>query len=175
LGIVRKIDFKLRHSRAGGRLREAEDAQISKLFAQQSRAFCQPQLWNYQEQHATRFKPVICVFQKYGFQPLIVALATFSIVRRIQVEQGNRIRRAPDIHRVALQSLSSQGTCLLCPVGVDLNSVAMDGYVSKQLTECHAISDTGIEGGESFGKTQKALQSFAFGNRKREQASLVWP
>jgi hypothetical protein len=29
---------------------------------------------------------------------------------------------------------------LLCPIGIDLNSEPMDGYVSKQMTECHAIA-----------------------------------
>jgi hypothetical protein len=53
---------------------------------------------------------------------------------------AHRFRRAPDIHRVGLESLDSQDSRLLCPIGIDLNSEPMDGYVSKQMTECHAIA-----------------------------------
>jgi len=85
------------------------------------------------------------MLQKYRFQSLVVALASFPIVRRIQVEQGHGFRVAPDIHGVSLQSLDSQGSRLFYPIGIDFNSVTMRGHVLKNMSECRAIADTGIE------------------------------
>jgi hypothetical protein len=152
------------------RLGESEDSQPSKLFAQQSRAFWQSQLWNHKKQHATRFEPAIGVFQKYGFQSLIVTLAKFPIVRRIQVEQRHRFRRATGIHRVGLEGFDSQASGLFGSIGVNLNSIAIAGHVLKQISECNAIADAGIERRESLGKGQPILESFGLGYRKREKA-----
>src|SRR5713226_9613228 len=110
------------------------------------------------------------MLQKYRFQSLVVALASFPVVRRIQVEQGHGFRVAPDIHGVSLQSLDSQGSRLLCPIGIDFNAVAMSLHILKQMSKCHTITDTGIERGEGLGKGQSILESFRLGNRKREKA-----
>ena len=58
------------------------------------------------------------------------------------------------IHRqldcVGVQGLDTQGSCLLGPIGVDLNAVAMSGYAMQQVSERHAIADAGIERRESL-------------------------
>src|SRR6266852_9500541 len=106
------------------------------------------------------------MLQKYRFQSLVVALASFPIVRRIQVEQGHGFRVAPDIHGVSLQSLHSQGSRLLCPISVDFNAVAMSLHVLKQVGERHPIADTGVESRESLRTEQPIPESFRLGNRK---------
>jgi len=66
---------------------------------------------------------------------------------------------------------------LLGPIGIDLNSEPMDGDVSKQMTECHAIAYAGIESGEFVWKAQAMFEAFCFGKGKWEEAKLclaVW-
>jgi hypothetical protein len=110
------------------------------------------------------------VFEEDQFQSLIVALSGFSIVRRVQVEQGHRFRRAPHIRRVRLQSFDSQGSCLFSPIGVELNAIAMSGYTMQQVSERHAISHAGVERGAWLGKGQPILQSFGLSDWEREKA-----
>jgi hypothetical protein len=61
---------------------------------------------------------------------------------------------ASHIHGIRLQSLDSQCFRLLCPIGVDFNSIAMSPYVAKQMGECHSIADAGIDRRKSFRKNQ---------------------
>jgi hypothetical protein len=55
-------------------------------------------------------------------------------------------------------------------MGVNLNSVAIAGHVLKQMSECHTITDTGIERREGLGKGQPILKPFGLGNWKWEKA-----
>src|SRR5882762_5513169 len=117
------------------------------------------------------------MFKENKFQSLVIAFSGFPIVGRVQVEQGHRFRRAPDIHRVGLESLDSQGSRLLRPIDIDLNSEPMDSYIWKQMTECHTIAYARIESGEFVWKVQPMFEAFCFGNGKWEEAKLclaVW-
>jgi len=127
------------------RLGEPEHSQIREMFAQQSGTFRQSQLRNHEKQHTTGLEPAITVFQKDQFQSLVVALSGFPIVGRVQIKQGHCFCRAPDIHGVSLQSLDSQRSRLVGPIGVDLDSIAMSGYAKKQVSERHAISHARIK------------------------------
>src|SRR3981081_1640178 len=98
------------------------------------------------------------MFKENKFQSLVIALSGFPIVGRVQVEQGHRFRRAPDIHRVCLESLDSQGSLCLCPIDSALNSEPMDSDVWKQLTECHAIAYARIDSGEFVWKVQPMFE-----------------
>ena len=131
-----------------GRLGESEHAHVREMFAQQPRTFRQSQLRDDEYRHTTGLEPAISVLQEDQFQPLVVALPGFPIVRRVEVKQGDRFRRAPDICGVRLQSLDSQSFCLFGPIGVDLNSIAMSRYAMKQTSERRAISHTGIKCGK---------------------------
>src|SRR5208283_205398 len=130
------------------RLGESEYAQVREVFAQQSCTFRQWQLGDDENQHAASLEPAIAVFKEDQFQSLIVALSGFPIVRRVQVEQGHRFRRAPDVHGVSLQSIDSQGSCLFEPIGVDLDAIAMSASALQQVSECHSVANTRIECGE---------------------------
>jgi hypothetical protein len=110
------------------------------------------------------------VFQEDQFQSLIVALSRFPIVRRVQIKEGHRFGLAPDIHRVGLQSLDSQGSRLFCPIGVDLNAIPVSGYAMQQVGERRAIANTGIKRRESLREDQPIPQSLGLGYRKGEKA-----
>ena len=69
----------------------------------------------------------------------------FPIVRRIQIKQGHSLRRAFHIHGVGLQSLDSESFRLFCPIGVDLDAIAISGYAMQQVSKCHAISHAGVD------------------------------
>ena len=127
------------------RFSEPQGPQVGKLLTQQPRAFGQSHLRNYKQQDSSDFEPTIGMFQKDGFQSLIVAFSGLPVVRRIEVEQGHCFRRAPHIHRVGLQGFDSEGFRLFCTVGVYLNSIAIAGHVLKQMGECRAIPDTRVE------------------------------
>jgi len=120
------------------------------------------------------------VFQEDQFQPLIVAFSRFPIVRRVQIEQGQRFRWTPDIYRVRLQSLDSHGSCLFGPIGVDLDAIAMGGHIVEQVSECRSISHAGIEYRE-LGRVrcerERVFQTSRFRRRQREKSQLelsVW-
>src|ERR1700676_1759833 len=84
------------------RFGESERAQVREMFAQQSCAFCQSQLRDDEYQHTTSLEPAIAMFKEDQFQSLVAALSGFPIVRRVQVEQGDSLRRTPHVHRVRL-------------------------------------------------------------------------
>jgi len=59
---------------------------------------------------------------------------------------------------------------LLCPIGVEFNSVSMGSHVLKQMRKGYAIPDAGIERRESFGKGQPTPESFGLASWQREKA-----
>src|SRR5208282_6619393 len=102
---------------------------------------------------------------------MVVALPGFPIVGRVQIKQRHRLRLAPDIHGVSLQSLDSQGSRLFGSIGIDLNAIAMGGYAMQQVSECHAISQAGIECRElrCEGKTISQPSGFRHGQRGKSK------
>src|SRR6266852_3329797 len=147
------------------------------MFAQQPRAFRQSQLRNHQEQHAPSLEPTVTVFQEDRFQSLVVALPGFPIVRRIQIKQGHGLRRASHIHNVGLQSLDPQSSRLFCPIGVDLDAIAMSGDAMQQVSERHAIPYAGIECRELGCEGKAILQpcGLPYGQREKSQLGLsMW-
>src|SRR5581483_3238680 len=154
------------------RFREPEDPQVRKVFAQQSRALCQAELWNHKDQHSSRFKPTIRVLQKNGFQSLVIARARFPIVGGIQVQQRQRFGRAAHLHGVRLKSLNARRSRQFHPISVDLNSIATSRCLVKQVSERHAIADTGIERRELVWESEPILQPLSLGYGKRKETEL---
>jgi len=68
------------------------------------------------------------------------------------MKQGHGFRRASHVHGVGLQSLDSQCSRLFCPIGIDLNAIAMSGYIVKQASESDAVADAGIDCRELHGE-----------------------
>src|ERR1700721_4579888 len=129
----------------GSRLRESEHAQVREMFAQQSCTFRQSQLRNDEYQHTHRLEPAIAMVEEDQFQPLVVTLPGFPIIRRIQIKERYRFRLAPHVHCVRLQSLDSQGACSFGPIGIDLNAIAMGGCAVQQVSEAHPFSHKRID------------------------------
>ena len=61
---------------------------------------------------------------------------------------------------------------LFGPIGVDLDAIAMSGYAMQQVSECHAISNAGIERREFRCEGKAILQSRGFRHGQREKSQL---
>src|SRR5208282_3393080 len=78
---------------------------------------------------------------------------------------------------VGLQSLDSESFRLFCPIGVDLDAIAMSGYAMKQVSERHAIPYAGIDCRElgCEGKTISQPSGFRHGQREKSQLDFsMW-
>ena len=84
------------------------------MLAQQPRARSQLRLRNHKEQDPSGLQPAIRMLKKHEFQPLVVCLTYFKVIRRIQVEQGQSNGGVVlNVQGVGLQSLNALGPLLV--------------------------------------------------------------
>jgi hypothetical protein len=58
---------------------------------------------------------------------------------------------------------------LLCPIGIDFNSVAVNPCIAKQMSKGHAVADAGIQRRELLGESQPILQPLDLDYRQRKK------
>src|SRR5579859_3212569 len=146
---------------------------IFEVFRQGPRTSCQLPLWNDKEENATRHDPTSCMPQEYNFHALIVGLADFEVIRRIQIDKGQGVHAALDLEGVAMHNFDSKRARLLRAVGIEFYAVAQRVSLVEDRLKCRAVSHTWVESCKGFGREDKVCSeasSFALG--KRVEAKL---
>src|SRR5207302_10637476 len=98
------------------------------------------------------------MLRKNRFKTLVVALTCFEVIRRIEIEQRQRLRWTAHVDGIRRQSVDAQPGCLLSSIGINFNPVAAGSCSFEQTTGRHAVSHAGIKGGELRRKSQTLLQ-----------------
>src|SRR5207302_2281479 len=73
------------------------------------------------------------MLQKHQFQTLVVGLTCFEVIRRIEIEQRQRLRWTAHVHGIRRQSVDAQPGCLLSSIGINFNP-EIDANRAEQAT-----------------------------------------
>src|SRR5580692_12140070 len=154
------------------RFRKLVHHQVDKVFAQDSRARLQLRLWNDKQQNAARRQPAVGVLQKYQFLPLVVCLADFKVIRRIEIEQRKCFRWTAHIESIGLQCFDSQRSSLLGPVPVNFDPVAVGFGSVEQMRKRDAVSDAWIKSRKLWREDEAISQAFGLRHWQRIETQL---
>src|SRR5438105_1153340 len=109
------------------------------------------------------------MLQKDKFQPLIVGLPNFQVIGRIEIEQGDRLGRAADVHDVRVQDFDAEFFGLLCSVGVNLDPISTGWRFSEHVCKRHSVSNAGVNRREFALEDQQPSETNRLSDREWEE------
>ena len=113
------------------------------------------------------------MLKKRLLRSAILRLSAFEVVRRIQIQQRQRLDRAVHIEGVAVNNLVGNVAGLFDAVGVQFDAVSHDFRISGDHLESATIPDAGIQRRTSRDrKRQEALNPFRLRQWKRKIAGV---
>lgn len=148
------------------RLRERIDAHALEVPSQNLAAICKTGAGNDKDQDTARLEPAIGMLEENSFHPLVLTFGDFKIVRRIAIKKRNGLCRAVDIESGGMDNLLDARDCLLCSVGIKLDSAAMPLNAGCNCSECVSFADAWIKRHETGRQLKMLPNAFSFWQRK---------